>query len=290
MSEAIDAVRRGFVDLAAGEFELPPRTALDGGGFLVMSAHHKSSATTAVKTVSANFARTPAISGAVVWLDLARSDHLVADAASVTELRTGAAAGVATDLLAPPDAARMVMIGCGRQAPDQIRAVHAVRPLSTLTLVDRSPATADGLAAGLAAELPGVEITVSVDVVDAVRDADVVSCATPATVPLFAAEALPSRVHVNAIGGYRPTMRELPDELLATATVVVDDKAAVLEESGEILHALAAGALREADLIELGEALQRSPSRLRDRTVFKSVGVAVQDWAVASALAAKYLS
>ncbi|MBP2328844.1 ornithine cyclodeaminase/alanine dehydrogenase-like protein (mu-crystallin family) [Kibdelosporangium banguiense] len=99
---------------------------------------------------------------------------------------------------------------------------------------------------------------------------------------------LPARVHINAIGAFRPTMRELPDDLLAEATVVIDDRAAILDESGEILHALSSGAIVADDLIVLGEALSHPPAR-RDRTVFKTVGVAAQDWALARVLAAKFL-
>jgi ornithine cyclodeaminase/alanine dehydrogenase-like protein (mu-crystallin family) len=289
MSECIDAVRHAFRELAAGAFDLPTRTALRDGGFLVMPAHHRPSATMAVKSLSLDFGRDPAIAGTVVWMDLAHADHVVADAACVTALRTGAAVGVATDLLAPPTASRMTIIGCGKQAPDQIRAVHAVRPLHSLTVVDHDPRRADSLADAVGDELGGVDLVVATNVADAVGDADVVCCATSATEPLFTADMLAERVHVNAIGAYRPTMRELPDELLGTATVVVDERTAVLEESGEILHALAAGAIQEGDLIELGAALTGALPEPANRTVFKSVGVAIQDWAVARALAAKVL-
>ncbi len=118
--------------------------------------------------------------------------------------------------------------------------------------------------------------------------ADVVCCATTAREPLFSLDALPEQVHVNAIGSFRPTMRELPDELLGGGLVVVDDRAAVLEESGEILHALAAGAITADDLVELGVALTEGVDRT-PRTSFKSVGVAVQDWAVAQRLADAFL-
>jgi ornithine cyclodeaminase/alanine dehydrogenase-like protein (mu-crystallin family) len=289
MSECIDAVRDAFIELAEGAFEQPTRTALHDGGFLVMATHHRPTATSAVKTVSLNFSRDPAIAGAVIWMDFSHPDHLVADAASITALRTGAVVGVATDLLAAPDADSMVLIGCGKQAPDQVRAVHAVRPLRRLTVIDRDPHSAESLAESLADELAGVELTASIEAAEPLSRTDIVCCATSATAPLFLSEMLPERVHVNAIGAYRPTMRELPDELLGEATVVVDEKGAILEESGEILHALAAGALHETDLIELGSALRDGIASRRDRTVFKSVGVAVQDWALARALAAKLL-
>lgn len=289
MREAIDAVRRGFVGLAGGEFEMPTRTALRDGGFLVMSAHHRPTGTAMVKTLSLNFARVPAISGTVAWNALDRPDRLIADAAAVTALRTGAAVGVATDLLAPADADRLTLIGTGGQAPDQVRAVHAVRPLRHLTVVGTRTERAEALTATLRPELPDTEIRTATDPAAAVGDAHVVCCATPATSALFPSAALPDRVHVNAIGSFRPTMRELPEDLLTGATVVVDELAAVLEESGEIIDALRSGALTRDDLTELGTALTAEPAEDAPRTVFKSVGVAMQDWAIARLLADRFL-
>lgn len=293
MREAIDAVRRGFVGLAGGEFEMPTRTALRDGQFLVMSAHHRPTQSAMVKTLSLNFDRVPAITGTVVWSTLDRLDHLIADAGAVTTLRTGAAVGVATDLLAAPDADRLTLIGAGGQATDQVRAVHTVRPLRHLTIVGTTAERAEALAGALRAELDGTEIRTATDPASAVRDAHIVCCATTATTPLFPASALPAQVHINAIGSFRPTMRELPDELLADSTVIIDELDAILEESGEIIHALRTGAIARNDLTELGTALtsaSASASAGRGaRTVFKSVGVAMQDWAIASLLADKFL-
>lgn len=289
MSEAIDAVRRGFIGLAGGEFEMPTRTALRDGRFLVMSAHHRPTRSAMIKTLSVNFDRLPAITGTVVWSTLDGADHLIADAGAVTTLRTGAAVGVATDLLAAPDADRLTLIGAGGQAPDQVRAVHTVRPLRHLTIVDTSTERARSLADALHAELDSTEIRVATDPAHAVGDAHIVCCATPATSPLFPESALPAQVHVNAIGAFRPTMRELPDELLAAGTVVIDELDAILEESGEISHALRAGAIAQDDLTELGTALTSVPADRRKRTVFKTVGIAMQDWAIARLLADKFL-
>lgn len=289
MSEAIDAVRRGFIDLARGEFEMPVRTALRDGQFMVMSAHHRPTATAMVKTLSVNFGRKPAIAGTVVWSETGRPDHLVADAGAVTTLRTGAAVGVATDLLASPEAGSLTLIGAGGQAPDQVRAVHAVRPLRQLTVVDTDPRRARALVETLGPELDGAQLLTATDVESAVRDVEIVCCATNATSPLFPDSALPAQVHVNAIGAYRPAMRELPDGLLAGSTVIIDELDAVLQEAGEIIHALQAGAITKDALTELGTALTATSADYGKRTVFKTVGVAMQDWALAHLLAGKFL-
>lgn len=285
MAEAIDAVRRGFVELAGGAFEMPVRTVLHGGQFLVMSCAHPASGSLVVKTLSINVERTPSITGTVVRSELARGGSIVADAHAVTTLRTGAAVGVATDLLAAPDASTLVLFGTGAQALDQVRAVSAVRALRRVRVLGRDRPRLDAFVAAVGAEFAELDVAAGADAAVELAGADIVCCATSATAPLFDAAALREQVHVNAIGSFRPSMRELPDDLLAGATVVVDDRAAALAEAGEIIHAIDAGRLRADDLLELGPLLAAADRPVPGRTVFKSVGVAVQDWAVLDRLA-----
>ena len=291
IDDAIVAVREGFLALHRGEFEMPTRTALREGQFLVMSAHHRPTGSAMFKTLSLNFAgRTPAIAGTVVWSELSHTHHLIADASAITTLRTGAIVGVATDLLAPADAKSCTIVGAGGQSTDQVRAVHTVRPLASVVVVDRDLSRAEHLAVTLRDELGIPDVTVGSDADAAVRGVDIVCCATTATTPLFSLDSVAPHAHVNAIGAFRPTMRELPDELLADATVVIDEKEAILEESGEVIHAMASGAITEDDLTELGAALSTGITPTGGRTVFKSVGVAMQDWAIAHLLAQRRLA
>jgi ornithine cyclodeaminase len=283
MSTAVDAVRDAFRELAAGNFVLPPRQIFGDGTVLVMSAYHTPTGTAVVKKIGIALDQVPAIRATVIWTG--SGEQLVADGGSITTLRTGAVVGVATDLLAPADATRLTLIGTGAQAADQVRAVLAVRRITQVTVTGRSVDRAATLADQLAAEFPEAKFSPSTDIDESVADPHIICCATSSTTPLFDAEALPTTVHVNAIGAFRPTMRELPRNLLATAsTVLVDQREAALEESGEIIDAVTSGVLREADLLELGSALA-SPPTPQGRTVFKSVGVGAQDWAIAAALA-----
>ncbi len=283
MPAAIDAVREAFIGLTAGEFDLPPRQAFSESRSLVMSVHHRPTRSTAVKVISIEIERDPVITGTVVYSH--PDGQFVTDAVPLTTLRTGAVVGVATDLLADEDASQLALLGAGAQAADQVRAVHAVRPLKKLVVFNRNARKAEALLASLKDELPDTVMDVATTAQEAVSGADVVCCATASTKPLFAMDALPERVHVNAIGSYRPAMRELPQELLATAEVVVVDQVeAALSEAGEIIRAVRSGVLRLESLVELGAALGNPPLR-QGRTVFKSVGVAVQDWAVARLLA-----
>lgn len=282
MTAAIDAVREAFLDLAAGHFVVPQRLSFGGGTTLVMSACHTPTSTTVVKTLSLVAGRTPMILGTLVWNTAA--GQVVADAIEVTTLRTGAASGVATDLLASPSAGRLALLGTGAQAADQVRAVAAVRPLSRLAVFGRSQSRAHAFAERMSAEFPDVATRMASSAADAVSDAEIVCCATSSSTPLFDVDDLPPRVHVNAIGSYLPSMRELPAELLAGAEcVVVDQIEAVLEEAGEVIHAVDSGLVARSSLVELGDALRRPPT-VDGRTVFKSVGLAVQDWAIARLL------
>ncbi|MEV4266235.1 ornithine cyclodeaminase family protein [Kribbella sp. NPDC049584] len=283
MSTAVDAVRDAFRELAAGHFVLPPRQIFGDGAVLVMSAYHTPTGTAVVKKIGIALDQVPAIRATVIWTG--NGEQLVADGGSITTLRTGAVVGVATDLLAHADATRLTLIGTGAQAADQIRAVLAVRPITQVTITGRSADRAATLADQLATEFPEAKFTPGTNIDEAIADTDIICCATSSATPLFNADALPATVHVNAIGAFRPTMRELPRNLLATAsTVLVDQREAALEESGEVIDAIKAGALRETDLVELGPALSNPPTP-QGRTVFKSVGLGPQDWAIAAALA-----
>ncbi|MGW3963954.1 ornithine cyclodeaminase family protein [Amycolatopsis sp. NPDC005003] len=282
MPAAVEAVREAFLDLAAGRFVVPQRLSFAGATTLVMTACHTPSSTTVVKTLNLAPARAPMILGTLVWNTA--GGQLVADAVEVTTLRTGAVAGVATDLLAPASASRLALLGTGAQAADQVRAVAAVRPVRRVAVFGRDHSRASALAGRLRAEFPAMVVRVASSAPDAVSDAEIVCCATSSRTPLFDVDDLPERVHVNAIGSYLPSMRELPAELLATAgCVVVDQVDAALEEAGEVIHAVDSGLLDRGELLELGSALRRPPV-VDGRTVFKSVGLAVQDWAVARLL------
>ncbi|MDX6282773.1 MAG: hypothetical protein QOH03_3844 [Kribbellaceae bacterium] len=283
MPAAIDAVRQGFLELAAGNFVLPPRQIFGDGAVLVMSAYHSPTGTAVVKKIGINLDQVPAIRATVIWTG--GGEQLVADGTSITTLRTGAVVGVATDLLARPDATRLALIGTGAQAADQVRAVLAVRRIATVTITGRNLGRATALAKALAAEFPTVSFTPTTSIDDAIATPDIICCATSSATPLFDADALPQTVHINAIGAFRPTMRELPRNLLATADLVmVDQREAAVDESGEIIDALAAGVVQESELLELGKALTTTPSPT-GRTVFKSVGIGCQDWSIAKALA-----
>jgi alanine dehydrogenase len=194
----------------------------------------------------------------------------VVDGPTVTAIRTGAVAGLATKLLARPDAGTLAMLGAGAMAFDQVAAVEAVRPLARVLVWSRSPEKARALADRVGGEAVA-------DVSAAVTEADVISCATPATTPLFEADVVRPGTHVNAVGAFTPEMAELAPRLLDRAFVVVDDIAAAAAEAGDLIQA---GRVPDTTLRAMLEGT--APRVESDVTVFKSVGVAAQDVAAAA--------
>ena len=286
MRAAIDAVRDGFIAGSAGGIEQPTRLALEGGRALAMLAADRQGIGTVLKVVTVRGGNPgrglPAVQAVVIWFDgETGTPEAIIDGGTLTALRTGAASGVATDLLASPAAGVLAMIGAGGQAADQVRAVCAVRPIREVRIASRDPMHAAALAARLAGELEPVRV-VARNVPGALAGADVVCTATTATRPLFAALDLAPVVHVNAVGAYTEGMCELPAELLAGASVVaVDLIDAALAEAGDLIQAIRVGLLQRERLVEIGTLLARPAAPPGGRTVFKSVGVAAQDWALA---------
>jgi ornithine cyclodeaminase len=291
MTDAIATARAAFTAVSRGEIVQPPRLATPDGSILVMLAQAPQSADV-VKIVTVRPGNAaiglPSLHGIVLALDPATgAPAAVIDGTALTALRTGAASGLATDLLAAPGAARVAMIGAGAQAADQVLAMCAVRPVTDVLITSRQRSSAEVLAARLAGLLPGVTCRAVGTPAEAVSHADVVCTATTATEPLFDVRDLRDVVHVNAVGAHSAQASELGPPVLRQASVIaVDQAAAALREAGDIVQALLAGAITESDLTEIGTLCQAVPPPARGAglTVFKSVGVAAQDWAVVQVL------
>lgn len=286
VADAIEASRKGFLAAARGEIVAPLRSALFNGRVLIMPAEHKSGSGL-IKVInpwlSASKGVAPGIDGTVLWIDGGvGSVGALLDVIVLTALRTGAASGLATSMLARDDAAVLAMIGSGTQAMDQIAAVCAVRPITEVRIYSRNSDHSLSLHDRVIVTLPGIHCRTVEAIVDAVRGADVICTATRSTEPLFGSDEIASTVHINAIGAYRPEMCEVPAAVFGKATkVVVDEIAASLAEAGDVIQALEAGALHQDELVEMGNLLEAPAERYDGVTIFKSVGIAAQDWSMA---------
>lgn len=281
----IEETRQAFADLRDGHFEMPHRVSLADSGYLVMPTRHLPSESLVVKTLSLAAGRDPMISGLVSWSTTHHDRSVVAPAETITALRTGAITGLVTDLLADPSASTMAIFGTGALAADQVRFMDAVRPLRMVTVVARTPSHAEPVVRQLQKDMPQTDFVITSPAERDLSQADIVCCATTSTEPLFAVSELAATVHVNAVGSYKPAMHEFGADLICDAsTVVVDDLRACLIESGELIDAVGAGVINSDELTELVTIIDQLP-RPGGRTVFKSVGLAIQDWAAMNLLA-----
>jgi ornithine cyclodeaminase/alanine dehydrogenase-like protein (mu-crystallin family) len=292
IGELLDAVEAAYRDVAAGRDHSPLRVhvPLPNGDLLLMPGVRQGGAGSSVKLVTflpANAARgLPTIQAVVVWLDAETGEpQAVLDGGSLTKMRTGAASGVGTRLLAREDAAVLALLGSGAQAAWQVRAVIAARPIREVRVFSRTTSAREQFAAEMAAELGSRARVVAAPSAEAAVDgADVVCCATTSTEPVFDVSALRPGAHVNGVGAFRLGMVELPPALFAMAAVVaVDARAAALAEAGDLVAAIDAGLLPAGGFVEIGTigrewAAARDPEAI---TVFKSVGLAIQDVAAA---------
>ena len=205
------------------------------------------------------------------------------DGTALTVWRTAAASALAARHLARDDASHLVMIGAGALAPHLVRAHRAVRPIKRVTLWNRTRSRAIKTAFALTAG--GIEAEVADGLESAVREADIVSCATLSPLPLVRGAWLKKGAHVDLVGAFTPAMREADDEAMRRARVFVDTRAGAPKGSGDIAIPLKKKVITlkdiEGDLFELCRGKAKGRRKATDITLFKSVGTAIEDLAAA---------
>ena len=300
MAQAIQAMKMAFASLSDGRAEIPLRAQLPVRPheavslFMPAFVQDEQGQALAVKIVSVfphNSAHgLPLIHAAVIVLE-AHTGRPVAllEGATLTAIRTGAASGAATDLLAREDSHVAAIFGAGTQGRTQLQAVCTVRPIDTVWVYDpdieRTRAFIDEMAG--TGPVPA-DLRAAKSPAQATADADVVCAATTSTSPIFTDAILKIGAHVNGVGSYTPEMQETPAETVARARVVVDSRQACLAEAGDLIQAIQEGLISAENIhAELGEIVLGHKAGREDGrqiTFFKSVGNAVQD-AFASRLA-----
>ena len=273
MADLIPLMARTLMDLAAGRIVQPVRTVIPvadhRGFFLVMPAYAGLLGAKLVTWYPDN--RDVPTHHAVIQLFRPDTGQplVTMDGRLITEMRTGAVSAVATDRLARPDASVLAILGSGVQARSHLEALRLVRSFRHVRVW--SPRHAAAFAARF-----GVQQAASAE--EAVRGADVVVVATLSRTPVLCGVWLSPGVHVNAVGAARADWRELDDEVLARARVFVESREAASRESGDV--AASRGIVAEIGEVVAGSAVGRTSDD--EITVFKSVGVAVEDVSAAT--------
>lgn len=292
MPEAVEAMKSAFADLSAERAQVPQRAVLEsGGGSLLVKPAVQPGAGCGAKLLTyypqnREHGR-PLIHALVVLFDAETGVPIgLCEGASLTAWRTGAASGAATDLLAAPDARTAAIFGAGVQARTQLLAIAAVRPLERVDVYSRSSGPLAAFVAQLDEEVDAQVVAAS-SPEEALVNAQIVCTATPATEPLFDGDSIGAGTHINCVGSFTPAMREVDRKLVARSQLFVDSRQSVGLEAGELIDARDAGITSAEAWTELGEVVEGSrPGRqsAKEVTLFKSVGVAIQDTA-AGALA-----
>jgi ornithine cyclodeaminase/alanine dehydrogenase-like protein (mu-crystallin family) len=297
MPAALQAMRTAFLALHAGQAQMPQRLSLDlweQGLALLMPSLLQTPPRCAfglklLTSVADNAARgLPRSLATVLLLDAVSGQTLaILEGNWLTTVRTGAVCGLATDLLARPEADVLALFGAGAQAPAQVWAIQTVRPLREVRVVNRDGAHVAHLVQTLRQVLgeacpPLRHVS---DAQQALDGASLVACATASTVPLFHTHQIAPGTHINAIGAFTPAMCEIDAATLARARIVVDQREAAMVEAGDLLQALEQGQIAGAhSWLELGQLLSgEQPGRQfpEQITCFKSVGLAIQDLSLA---------
>lgn len=217
----------------------------------------------------------------------------IMDGVYITQVRTAALSGIATKYMAKSDCQSVAVVGCGGMAYEQLHAVLTVRSeIKKVYLWNRSDEGAEQFKTCFAQEYPQwkVDITVCVDINDAICDADVINVATRATEGLFSVEHIKPDVHINAVGAYQATMKEISDDVIENSErVIVDDLAGSRHEAGDLIQANDNADCAwtwdnlSGDLQALVTDSLKQQNKQSDKgiTLFKSVGAASFDAAVA---------
>jgi ornithine cyclodeaminase/alanine dehydrogenase-like protein (mu-crystallin family) len=295
MRTATELMREAFVELSSEAARAPLRTAIDlpdhNARALFMPAFSPRRGRVAVKSVMVHrdnpAAGLPRIHATLLAFDAETGVPLAfIEAEHLTAVRTGAASAVATDLLARRDSEVVAIFGAGVQGETQLDAVCSVRSIRRAIVFDPTPAKAAEFCRRARSRLE-IEVRPARSL-DELREADVVGTATTARCPVFTAADIRPGTHINGVGSYTPETAEIPPGVIEAARLIVDQRSACLAEAGDIMQPLAAGRFEESHIqAELGEVIAgHAEGRTSDEqiTVFKSVGNAVQDLAVASHL------
>lgn len=289
--------REAFALVSQGKVEQSLRTIIsddDGRLMGTMPACIKEGAWAGfgLKTVKVDFShqdRRASHEGTVLLYDAFPDGGMAAvDAGAVTELRTAAASALATELLSPPEAGRLAILGCGVQARKHLQMLLTVRPIAHITVWGRN-ATRVAHFAAWCREYAQLPVTVASTPAQAVRDAEIVCTVTAAKEAFLQLRDLPPRCHINAVGASAQGFQELSPDIYSAVELYVDSRDAVWNASTCLIQAREQGMMgRDCWGTEIGELDGHARPASRGSTLFKSVGIAAQDLVFARAVVNTY--
>lgn len=288
MKTAIGLMRDALRDLSAGKALQPLRSihVLPQGekfGFMpaYLGADSYYGAKVVVSCPQNQGTGYPSHSGYVMMFEAAHGTVVgLADAGAITQIRTGAVSAVATDVLARKDANHLAIVGCGAQGRSHLEAIRLVREIRKVTCYDMFPAAAERYAREMG-EKYGLTVQVCASVEECVRDADIICTVTPSKEAYLKKEWIKPGAHINAVGTFTPTTREVTSELVAASMLYADQAEACRKESGEYLIPLQEGLITE-DHIKgtIGDVILGTvPGRCSEEeiTLFDALGQAIED-------------
>ena len=295
MQDVIAAMREVFADLARGAASVPERTVLSMPGtdnsVLFMPGLLAKSGSVGVKVVSVfptDAARgIPTISAQILLCD---SETGVAKAllegGRITALRTAATTALATQYLAREESSRLGVFGAGVQAKAQVESHLVVRPLARIAVFDMDKKRAATLVSDVRSLVEGkCECVAAESPAEILGTSDIIIAATTSHTPVFDGKSVREGTHINAIGSFKPEVREVDDTTVKRARLFVDSYEHALNEAGDLIMPMKSGIIKRDDIrAELGELIvgsKKGREQAREITFFKSVGMAVQDIAVA---------
>jgi alanine dehydrogenase len=295
MKMCMEAVEKAFADLATGNAVLPQRTPItvpdQHGLALFMPAHIKSLGALGAKVVTVykdNVPKhgLPTVLGTIILLDEATGFPVaLMDGGYLTAMRTGAVSGVATKYMATPEAKVAVVFGTGAQAFTQVLGVHGARPIAKLLAYSLDAPDARRKFAARVTEATGVTVVLADDPKSAVAQADIVILATTAATPVLDGSWLKPGSHINGVGSHSPGARELDTLTVQKSRVVCDLTSACKSEAGDLMIPAQAGEWGwdkvAGDLGDVIVGKVKGRTSREDITLFKSVGLAVQDMSAA---------
>ena len=280
MEDLIPAMASAMADLSSGKVVQPMRVMVpiaDHGGFLGLMPAYSGALGAKLVTFYPNNQGIPTHHAMIVLFKPETGEPIVTmDGRLITEMRTAAVSAVATKFLARPEASVLGILGSGVQARSHLEALRLVRPLREVRVW--SPRNARAFAKEF-----GVHAAASAE--EAVRGATVVVVATTSQTPVLSGKWLLPGTHINAVGAARPTWRELDDDVLKKSRIYVESREAATRDSGDVI---AAGQVF-AEIGEVVTGVKRGRESADEITLFKSVGVAVEDVATADLVYRKAL-